>query len=487
MRPRAFSSGKRSGSVPVSASTSVDLPWSTWPAVATTLTSASRRHDRDHAQRARRVARRRTGRPTRRSHTTAPSRPSATTRDRAQDVAARRRRRRPRPRRRPTGSCGPGTEPPPAAASVSTTRRAGKRSRRSRRRASAARRPASWPCARAGSRRRRRRGTRARRPRAPASVTLSGRSARASGCRASSATRSARPTMIPACGPPSSLSPEKVTSAAPASRHWRTPGSSPSHAGRSASHGVRSSSSPDPASTTTGGPSVASSATERRLGEADHAVVRRVHLQHDRGSLRDRALVVGARACGWSCPPRPACAPVSARISGTRNPPPISTSSPRDTSTSRSRASVASTSSTAAALLLTTKPGLRAARERERARRRDPGASRAFRCRAGTRRSCSPPASVIAARAAASERRAPEVRVEQHAGRVHNRSEQRRTPAVDASPRVGDDGVEVDRVGPSSAPIRLRSAFEPQPGLGDRLARAFGDERVGQLASRRGP
>ncbi len=34
VRPRAFSSGKRSGSVPVSASTSDDLPWSTCPAVA---------------------------------------------------------------------------------------------------------------------------------------------------------------------------------------------------------------------------------------------------------------------------------------------------------------------------------------------------------------------------------------------------------------------------------------------------------------------
>ena len=34
--PRSFSSAKRSGSVPVSASTSVDLPWSTCPAVATT-------------------------------------------------------------------------------------------------------------------------------------------------------------------------------------------------------------------------------------------------------------------------------------------------------------------------------------------------------------------------------------------------------------------------------------------------------------------
>ena len=39
--PRAFSSGNRSGSVPVSARTSVDLPWSTWPAVATTRTRLS--------------------------------------------------------------------------------------------------------------------------------------------------------------------------------------------------------------------------------------------------------------------------------------------------------------------------------------------------------------------------------------------------------------------------------------------------------------
>ena len=40
VNPRAFSSANRSGSVPVSASTSVDLPWSTWPAVATTCIEA---------------------------------------------------------------------------------------------------------------------------------------------------------------------------------------------------------------------------------------------------------------------------------------------------------------------------------------------------------------------------------------------------------------------------------------------------------------
>ena len=41
-QPAARSSASRSGCVPVSAWTSVDLPWSTWPAVATTCTSAPR-------------------------------------------------------------------------------------------------------------------------------------------------------------------------------------------------------------------------------------------------------------------------------------------------------------------------------------------------------------------------------------------------------------------------------------------------------------
>ena len=39
VRPRAFSSANRSGSIPVSPRTRVDFPWSTWPAVATTGTA----------------------------------------------------------------------------------------------------------------------------------------------------------------------------------------------------------------------------------------------------------------------------------------------------------------------------------------------------------------------------------------------------------------------------------------------------------------
>ena len=44
--PRNFSSGKRSGSVPVSARTKLLLPWSTWPAVPiTTCGGAQRKAD----------------------------------------------------------------------------------------------------------------------------------------------------------------------------------------------------------------------------------------------------------------------------------------------------------------------------------------------------------------------------------------------------------------------------------------------------------
>jgi hypothetical protein len=49
-----------------------------------------------------------------------------------------------------------------------------------------------------------------------ASVSLSGRSARISGWRPIRASAAAPPTMMPACGPPSSLSPEKHTTSSPA-------------------------------------------------------------------------------------------------------------------------------------------------------------------------------------------------------------------------------------------------------------------------------
>ena len=58
-----------------------------------------------------------------------------------------------------------------------------------------------------------------------ASVTLSQRNARFIGLRLMRAIRSPRPTMMPACGPPSSLSPLKVTMSAPAASVSRGVGS----------------------------------------------------------------------------------------------------------------------------------------------------------------------------------------------------------------------------------------------------------------------
>ena len=80
-------------------------------------------------------------------------------------------------------------------------------------------------------------------PSRAASVSLSARNARCSGWRRSFSTRSARPTMMPACGPPSSLSPEKQTRSAPAARLARAVGSSP-----------MSMSAPEPRSSTSGRP-----------------------------------------------------------------------------------------------------------------------------------------------------------------------------------------------------------------------------------------
>ena len=74
------------------------------------------------------------------------------------------------------------------------------------------------------------------------------RSARASGWRLAAATASAAPTITPACGPPSSLSPLKQTSAAPARTERRT-------AGSSSSSGASSASTPEPTSSITGTPS----------------------------------------------------------------------------------------------------------------------------------------------------------------------------------------------------------------------------------------
>ena len=121
------------------------------------------------------------------------------------------------------------------------------------------------------------------------------RSARASGWRRQAAIASALPARMPACGPPSSLSPEKQTRSQPSRSASRASGSPASSA--------VSSRAPEPTSKTSG--SAASCAISRQLAqldlarEAEHAVVGRVHAQ-DRARLgAERARVVGgARAVG---------------------------------------------------------------------------------------------------------------------------------------------------------------------------------------------
>ena len=115
---------------------------------------------------------------------------------------------------------------------------------------------------------------------------------------------------------------------------------------------------PDPRSCSSGTPALLAIADELRVsdlaGEALDAIVRGVDLQDHAGFRVQRRDDSPSGACDWSCRPRPAARPARAMISGMRKAPPISMSSPRDTTASRPLASVLRHSSTAAALLLTT-------------------------------------------------------------------------------------------------------------------------------------
>ena len=108
----------------------------------------------------------------------------------------------------------------------------------------------------------------------------------------------------PACGPPSSLSPEKQTSAAPASTERRTGGSSRSAATPSAS-------APEPTSSITGGAELAQRLDLDLRDEPERAEVRRVRAQ-DRAGVLGRSRARSPRAaCGWWCRPRPAARPTA--------------------------------------------------------------------------------------------------------------------------------------------------------------------------------
>ena len=176
--------------------------------------------------------------------------------------------------------------------------------RRAARRAPAPPRPARPASASTGISLRARSGSRASAsvPSSAASVSLSARSARCSGCRRIRSIRSARPARIPACGPPSSLSPEKQTMSAPAARLAAGVGSSP--IGESA---------PEPRSSTSGSPARVRKLGElgerRLLGEPDDAEVRLVHAQDQRPSPGRARARSRRRACGSSCRPRRAARP----------------------------------------------------------------------------------------------------------------------------------------------------------------------------------
>ena len=114
-----------------------------------------------------------------------------------------------------------------------------------------------------------------------------GRRARASGWRAHRSTSSARPAMMPACGPPSSLSPLNVTSAAPAASVCRAAGSSASHAGGGpASHGHVGVDQAAAEVDDDGDAERRQLGDRRVLDEALDPVVARVHLEHQRRRRR---------------------------------------------------------------------------------------------------------------------------------------------------------------------------------------------------------
>ena len=121
------------------------------------------------------------------------------------------------------------------------------------------------------------------------------RSARASGWRRQVAIASAPPARMPACGPPSSLSPEKQTRSQPSRSASRASGSPASSSA--------SSSAPEPTSKTSGRPAAVGDLRELAHAdlarEAEHPVVGGVDAEDGARRGAERARVVGgARAVG---------------------------------------------------------------------------------------------------------------------------------------------------------------------------------------------
>ena len=164
-------------------------------------------------------------------------------------------------------------------------------------------------------------------------------------------------------------------------------------------------------------------------------------------------------------------APERARTSGIRNPSPISTSSPRETTTSRPSASAATARRTAAALLLTTSAASAPVSR--------PSASATWSCRdprepdsrSSSRFEYEPPTSVDPRESRRRERRAAEVRVDDHAGRVEHAPQRGRLEPLELRPRGrrdvtriaagGDRRRALPRARPSRPRARAHAARRP--------------------------
>ena len=246
-----------------------------------------------------------------------------------------------------------------------------------------------------------------------ARVVLPGRRARARGWRRSRSTTSRRPSTRPACGPPSSLSPLHVTTAAPSRRERRgirLVGQQRVRPQQAAADVVHDR-----------GPQADEVGDRDRAGEAGDREVAGVHLEHRAGARGRRRPRSRARWVRFVVPTSRSRAPHDVMRSGSRKPSPISTSSPRLTTTSAPAASAVVASTRAAAPLLTTRASSASGTAASRASRA-PGARGPRRPVArSSSTSTVPAAATSASPGGRGQRRPAQVGVQHDAGRVEHR------------------------------------------------------------------
>ena len=261
------------------------------------------------------------------------------------------------------------------------------------------------------------------------------------------------PTMIPHCGPPSSLSPEKSTRSAPAASASAAVGSSsmPGRTARPNRPGADVVDRPEPVRVR----ELDQLRELGLLGEPDDPEVAGMDAEDGGGFGPDGPAIIGQPGLVGRADLAQPC-PETSKISGSRKLPPISTSWPRETITSRPAASARSASTVGAGVVVHDRRRLGAGQLAEQCG--DPGGP-------------PPPRSVaeVELQVAVSggdlrdrldrlrgQRGPAQPGVEQHAGRVDHRS-QRSPLATRGSPAHERDVSRIDRLGlallrvPSSA------------------------------------